>query len=88
MEAEAGTNSMRRGVAIAIILLGGVALWRLGMSGVRGAQGWNAMSKVLAEEQKENAATNDRRLAGAHRFEDGGWIYVHLEGTARPHKEK
>jgi hypothetical protein len=26
------------------------------------------------------AAANDPRLAGAYRFERGGWTYVHLEG--------
>jgi Phospholipase B len=32
---------------------------------------------------RQNAAVNQRdaRLKGAYRFEDGGWIYVHLEGT-------
>jgi len=29
---------------------------------------------------RERAAANDPRLKGASRFEEGGWIYVHLEG--------
>jgi len=34
-----------------------------------------------AQGRSAAAGTSDARLKGAYRFEDGGWIYVHLEGT-------
>jgi hypothetical protein len=81
MEAEAGTNSTRRAAAIGVILLGGVALWWLGGSGADITSAKNTMARSIAAGQKRTGAS-DPRLAGAHRFEEGGWIYVHLEGDA------
>ncbi|MGB8456672.1 MAG: hypothetical protein WCE50_03070, partial [Candidatus Acidiferrum sp.] len=80
MGAETGASSARRTVAVLVILLGTAGLWWFGRSGVRGAEAWNATSQAIAEQQKENAGANDARLKGAERFEEGGWIYVHLEG--------
>ena len=79
MEAEARTNSTRRAAAIGVILLGGVALWWLGGSGADITSAKNTMARSIAAGQKRTGAS-DPRLAGAHRFEEGGWIYVHLEG--------
>jgi hypothetical protein len=79
MEAVAGTSSTRRTAAILVVLLGGGALWWLGGRGSDLSSGKNGMYTTLAVGQKRTGA-NDPRLAGARRFEDGGWIYVHLEG--------
>ena len=79
MEVNAGTSSMRRAAAIAVILLGGGAIWWLGGSGSDVAANKDVLYAGIAAGQKRTGA-NDPRLAGAHRFEDGGWIYVHLEG--------
>src|SRR5580658_6381849 len=81
MEAEAGTNSTRRAAAIGVILLGVAALWWLGRSGANVTSTESATSEDIAVQPK-GAGANDPRLKGAHRFEDGGWIYVHLEGDA------
>ena len=78
MEGEVGTDSMRRAVAILLIILGGAALWWLG--GRTGETAANeAMEKTIAAARKQTAE-KDPRLANARRFEDSGWIYVHLEG--------
>lgn len=73
------TSLMRRTAAILVILLGGAALWWLGGSGADVTAANGALYAAIAAAQKPSGA-NDPRLAGAHRFEDGGWIYVHLEG--------
>src|SRR5208282_420839 len=79
MEAEAGASSMRRAAAILVILLGGAGLWWLGGGGADVTAGKGGLSATITSGLKQTGA-NDPRLAGAHRFEDGGWIYVHLEG--------
>ena len=79
MEPVDGASLMRRTAAILVILLGGAALWWLGGSGADVTAANGALYAAIAAAQKPSGA-NDPRLAGAHRFEDGGWIYVHLEG--------
>src|SRR5580700_11164741 len=79
MEAAAGMSSTRRVAAILVILLGGAALWWLGGSGANVTAGKDGLGASIVAGQKRTGAT-DPRLVGAHRFEDGGWIYVHLEG--------
>jgi hypothetical protein len=49
------------------------------LAGRRGADAAEHAGVVQAQ-QRPPAAT-DLRLEGAYRFEQGGWIYVHLEGT-------
>ncbi len=78
MEGEVGTDSMRRAAAILLIILGGAALCWLG-GGTDATAANEAMEKTIAAARKQ-AAEKDPRLANARRFEDGGWIYVHLEG--------
>ena len=80
MEAKPGTSSVRRTAAVLVILLGGAALWWLGGSGSDVTAAKGALYESIAAGQEPTGA-NDPRLAGAQRFEDGGWIYVHLEGN-------
>ncbi|MGC1417481.1 MAG: C45 family peptidase [Candidatus Acidiferrum sp.] len=80
METESGTDSVRRTGAILVILLGGAALWWMGGSGADVTSAKGALNESIVAEQAP-AGANDPRLKGAQRFEDGGWIYVHLEGT-------
>ncbi|MGH9743499.1 MAG: C45 family autoproteolytic acyltransferase/hydrolase [Candidatus Acidiferrum sp.] len=70
---------MRRAGAILVILLGGTSLWWLGGSGSNVTAAKDALNLSIAAAQKPGGA-NDPRLSGAQHFEDGGWIYVHLEG--------
>lgn len=44
-------------------------------------QGVRVSAAVNARHAKLGAAPTDARLAGAYRFERGGWIYVHLQGS-------
>ena len=78
MGAEAGTSSMRRTAAILVVLLGGAGLWWLGGNGADVAASKGTLNETIAAGQRKTGA-NDPRLTGTHRFEDGGWIYVHLE---------
>jgi hypothetical protein len=77
---EAGASSIRRATAILVILLGAGAVWWLGGRGESIAAGKDGLFARAAAQRQ--SGENDPRLAGAHRFEDGGWIYVHLEGDA------
>lgn len=78
MATESGTDSIRRAVAIFLIVFASAALWWLG--GSTDASALNAsMSKTVANAKKQ-AAAKDPRLNGANRFTKGGWVYVHLEG--------
>ncbi|MGC0774959.1 MAG: C45 family peptidase, partial [Candidatus Acidiferrum sp.] len=80
MEAEIGTSLMRRTAAILVIVLGGAAVWWLGGSRADVTSAKGALYESVAA-GKQPTGANDPRLAGAQRFEDGGWIYVHLEGN-------
>ena len=73
------TDTMRRVTAIAVVILGAAALWRVTGGGVMNAA-QSSLEATLAA-ARVTAAANDPRLAGAYRFEQGGWIYVHLEGA-------
>src|SRR5215467_8486186 len=77
METHSGSTLSRRMAALAMVLLGGAALWWASPGGTNAAK--SARDAAIAE-ARQRAAANDPRLAGAYRFEEGGWIYVHLEG--------
>src|SRR5712664_3742600 len=72
-------DSMRRGAAILLVILGGAALWSAGSGAPASASANDAMVATITA-AREHAAANDPRLKPASRFEQGGWIYVHLEG--------
>src|SRR5260370_32979067 len=63
-------ESMRRAAAILLVMLGGAALW------------WAGDGTKSSAVARERAAAGDPRLKGGSRFEEGGWVYVHLEGDA------
>src|ERR1700674_3025538 len=72
-------DSMRRAAAILLVILGGVALWWAESGAPATASANDAMVATIAA-ARERAAANDARLKPASRFEQGGWIFVHLEG--------
>ncbi|MBZ5703137.1 MAG: peptidase C45 [Acidobacteriia bacterium] len=72
------TDSMRRVAALAVVVLGAAALWRAG-SGGNSSSAQSDVDAVVAL-ARQQAAARDPRLANAARFEQDGWIYVHLEG--------
>src|SRR6266851_3686108 len=72
-------DSMRRGAAILLVILGGAALWSAGSGAPASASANDAMVAPITA-AREHAAANDPRLKPASRFDQGGWIYVHLEG--------
>src|SRR3989454_12800646 len=74
-----GADSIRRAAAILLVILGGAALWWAGNGAPASASANEAMVATIAA-ARERAAANDSRLKGSSRFEEGGWIYVHLEG--------
>src|SRR6266705_1995225 len=72
-------DSMRRVAAILRVIVGGAAPWWAGSGAPASAWANDAVVATIAA-ARDRAATNDPRLKGAWRFEEGGWIYVHLEG--------
>src|SRR5260370_14727296 len=60
-------------------MVGGEALWWGGDGTKSSAAANDAMAAAIAV-ARERAAAGDPRLKGGSRFEEGGWIYVHLEG--------
>jgi len=74
-----GANTLRRLIALAVLVAGGGALLWLGQAGNSSASAAESSDAVIAA-ARARAAASDPRLAGAYRFEQGGWIYVHLEG--------
>src|SRR5260370_16228628 len=72
-------DAMGRTAASALLILGGAALWRAGNGTPASASANDAMVATIAA-ARERAAANDPRLKPAWRFEEGGWIYVHLVG--------
>src|SRR5712692_10989020 len=75
-------DSMRRAAAIVLVILGGAGLWWAGSGAPASASANDAMVATMAA-ARERAAANDARLKGSSRFEEGGWIYVQLEGEPR-----
>src|SRR5207245_1217254 len=72
-------DSMRRVAAILVVIVAGVAPWWAGSGAPASASANDAMAATIAA-ARERAAANNPRLKGSWRFEEGGWIYVHLEG--------
>jgi hypothetical protein len=72
-------NTLRRAIAVAVLVAGGGALLLLGQSGNSNASAAETPEAAIAA-ARAKAAASDPRLAGAYRFDQGGWIYVHLEG--------
>ncbi len=75
-------DSMRRGAAVLLVILGGAALWPAGNGAPASASANDAMVATITA-AREHAAANDPRLKPASRFEQGGWIYVHLGNRRR-----
>src|SRR6266568_4236899 len=74
-------DSMRRAAAILLVMLGGAALGWPGDGTKSSAAANDTMAATIAV-ARERAAAGDPRLKGGSRFEEGGWVYVHLEGDA------
>ncbi len=72
-------DAVRRAGAIFLVIAGAAALWWAGSRATTSAAANDAMAATIAA-ARERAAAGDARLQGASRFEEGGWIYVHLEG--------
>ena len=73
------SDSLRRGFAVLILVCGAGMLLKMG-SNAGSAAAKDAMAATM-EAAQQRAAANDPRLKTASRFEEGGWIYVHLEGS-------
>jgi hypothetical protein len=57
-----------------------VAKWMAGVAAV--CVGLVIASSSAAEAQESSSASSDARLQKAYRFQQGGWTYVHLEGSS------
>ncbi len=73
------SDGIRRIVALGVLLFGTGVLWVASRSDNDEANAKNDQEATLAA-NRERAASNDPRLKGAYRYEQGGWVYVHLEG--------
>src|SRR5260370_177117 len=72
-------DSMRRGAAILLVILGGAALWPAGSGAPASASANDAMVATITA-AREQAAANDPGLEPATRFEKGGRNYVQPRG--------
>jgi len=57
-----------------------VAKWMAGVVAV--GVGLTIASSSAAQAQESSSASSDARLQKAYRFQQGGWTYVHLEGSS------
>ena len=73
------SDGIRRIAALGILLLGTGLLWLATRSTDDAANAKSDQSATLSD-ARQRAASNDPRLKGAYRYEEGGWVYVHLEG--------
>lgn len=73
------SDGIRRTAAVGILLLGTGLLWVATRSTEDAATAKNEQETALSN-ARERAASNDPRLNGSYRYEEGGWVYVHLEG--------
>jgi hypothetical protein len=86
-KAGALMTPQRKMVLVAAALLAGmlallIPVWTV----MRSPAVLRAIAKANAQRRPAASTTpamadRDPRLAGAYRFEDGGWVYVHLEGA-------
>jgi Phospholipase B len=74
------TDSMRRTIAILLVIGGAAALWWAGGENAGVSASTENVIAVTLDHVRARAAANDPLLKGAYRFERGGWIYVHLQG--------
>lgn len=76
------TNTIRRTAAIVVVLLGAALYWGSAGNTYQGASAPAAQDSLRAAmaAARARSVAADPRLAGSYRFEEGGWIYVHLEG--------
>lgn len=81
MEAQSGSDSLRRVAAIVLVVAGAAALWWVAGSRDSAVAAQQALNAALTG-ARQRAAGNDPRLKGSYRFEQGGWIYAHLEGNS------
>src|SRR6202790_5505843 len=73
------SDGIRRIVALSVLLLGTGLLWVAGRSNNDEVNAKGDQDATLAA-NRERAASDDPRLKGAYRYEQGGWVYVHMEG--------
>ncbi len=73
------SKEVRRIVAVVVLIAGAVLLWVARDADKEADAAKSELDSTVAY-ARERAASSDPRLAGAYRFERGGWVYVHLEG--------
>jgi hypothetical protein len=73
------SDGIRRMAALVVLFLGVGLLWFTGKPSRDAENAKNDQEAILAE-ARERATSNDPRLKGAYRYEQGGWVYIHLEG--------
>jgi Phospholipase B len=69
----------RKVIALAILIIGALLLWKGKHSYTDAEDAKSEMDSTIAY-ARERAAFSDPRLKGTYSFERGGWVYVHLEG--------
>ena len=74
------TDSMRRAVAILLVIGGTAALWWAGGPTVNDSASAQSVINATMDQVRASEAANNPLLKGSYRFERGGWIYVHLQG--------
>jgi hypothetical protein len=73
------SDGIRKIAAFLVLILGVALLWLVGHS-LKDADDANKGVAATVAEARKHSFDHDPRLKGAYRFEQGGWIYVHLEG--------
>ena len=75
------TDSMRRAVAILLVIGGAAALCWVGGQTVNAEASAKSIIASTLDQARAAAGAKDPLLKGGYRFSRGGWVYVHLEGA-------